>query len=140
MEIVQREIALPPFGRGCHHITDAIVAKLPELGQFRCGMVNIFLQHTSASLTVNEGASGDVLRDLESWMNRVVPEGRHWEHSSEGRDDMPAHAKCSMMGVSLNIPVAVGKLALAEGQGICLNEHRARRSARRVVLTVVGQK
>jgi secondary thiamine-phosphate synthase enzyme len=140
MEILQKVIILPPLGRGCHHITDAILSKLPELQQFNCGVVNIFLQHTSASLTVNEGALQDVLQDLESWMNRTVPEGHHWRHSSEGADDMPAHAKSSMLGVSLNLPIAAGRICLGQGQGICLNEHRAHGGVRHIVLTIIGQK
>jgi secondary thiamine-phosphate synthase enzyme len=140
MEIVQKTIELPAARRGCHLITSTIVRQLPELRQFRMGFLNIFLQHTSASLTINENCCSNVRSDFEAWMNKTVPEGPHWEHSSEGRDDMPAHAKCSMIGVSLNIPVASGALSLGRWQGIYLNEHRDRGGSRTVVLTIIGQK
>jgi secondary thiamine-phosphate synthase enzyme len=140
MEIVQKAITLPPLGRGCHHITDVLVSKLPELRQFRVGLLNIFLQHTSASITINENCCSDVRSDLEAWMNTTVPEGRQWQHASEGPDDMPAHAKSSMIGVSLNIPITKGALNLGTWQGVYLNEHRQHGGAREVVLTIMGQK
>ena len=101
--------------------------------------MNLFIQHTSASLTINENCCDDVRSDLESWMNRIVPEGNHWEHRFEGADDMPAHAKCSMMGVSLNIPITDGALNLGTWQGIYLNEHRNHGGSRNVVITITGQ-
>jgi secondary thiamine-phosphate synthase enzyme len=140
MEISQATIELPAFRRGCHLITDVIVRELPQLRQFRVGLLNLFLQHTSASITINENCCADVRSDFEAWMNKAVPEGSHWQHSSEGRDDMPAHAKCSMIGVSLNIPITGGALNLGTWQGIYLNEHRDHGGSRRLVLTITGQK
>jgi secondary thiamine-phosphate synthase enzyme len=139
MEIVQKTIALPEMPRGCHIITNVLLDKLPELAKFKAGLLNIFLQHTSASITINENCCSDVRSDLETWMNKVIPEGSHWDHASEGRDDMPAHAKCAMIGVSLNVPVTDGRLNLGTWQGIYLNEHRNRGGSRRVVLTITGQ-
>jgi secondary thiamine-phosphate synthase enzyme len=140
MDIVQKTIGLPVVTRGCHLITDMILEQVPELQQFRVGMLNIFLQHTSASITINENCSPEVGSDFESWMNTMVPEGSHWQHSSEGPDDMPAHAKCSMIGVSLDIPITNGALNLGTWQGIYLNEHRGRGGSRKIVLTIIGQK
>lgn len=138
MNVVQKTVSLPQMSRGCHLITDILLKKIPEIGNFQCGLLNIFLQHTSASITINENCCSDVRRDLENWMNKVVPEGNQWEHSQEGADDMPAHAKCAMIGVSLNIPITDGKLALGTWQGIYLNEHRAHGGSRSVVLTITG--
>lgn len=136
----QKSISLPQMPRGCHLITDLIVQNLPELSQYKAGLLNIFLQHTSASITINENCCSDVRSDLNSWMDRVVPEGNHWDHSSEGRDDMPAHAKSSMIGVTVNIPITDGQLNLGTWQGIYLNEHRNHGGSRRVVLTITGNK
>jgi secondary thiamine-phosphate synthase enzyme len=121
-------------------ITDVIVRALPELKEYAVGLLNVFLQHTSASLTINENCCSDVRSDLNGWLNRAIPEGKVWSHQSEGADDMPAHAKSSVMGVSLNIPITDGKLSLGTWQGIYLNEHRSHGGNRRVVLTVTGQK
>lgn len=140
MSIIQKTVSLPAVRRGCHLITSAIVKQLPELREFRAGMLNVFLQHTSASLTINENCCSNVRSDFESWMNKTVPEGAHWDHSSEGPDDMPAHAKCSMIGVSLNIPIIQGSLGLGRWQGIYLNEHRDSGGSRTVVLTITGLK
>ena len=138
--VVQKTITLPEKPRGCHIITKLVLDALPELKQFQSGSLNVFIQHTSASITINENCCSDVRTDLEAWMNKVVPEGSHWEHSSEGADDMPAHVKSSLMGVSLNIPVTDGELNLGTWQGIYLNEHRNHGGSRRIVLTITGQK
>ena len=138
--VVQKAVSLPQMPRGCHLITDAILKNLPELKEFKAGLLNLLIQHTSASITINENCCSDVRTDLDSWMNKIAPEGRHWEHSSEGADDMPAHVKSSLMGVSLNIPVTDGELNLGTWQGIYLNEHRNHGGSRRIVLTITGQK
>ena len=140
MQMVQTVITVPQKKRGCHLITDFIVDKVREIRDFKIGMLNLFIQHTSASLTINENCCGDVRTDLDSWMNEVVPERRHWDHSSEGPDDMPAHVKSSMMGVSLNIPITDGRLNMGTWQGIYLNEHRNHGGSRRIVATITGQK
>ena len=136
--VVQKTITLPEKPRGCHIITKLVLDALPELKQFQSGSLNVFIQHTSASITINENCCSDVRTDLEAWMNKVVPEGSHWEHSSEGADDMPAHAKSSMMGVSLDIPVMNGSLCLGRWQGIYLCEHRRSGGRRSLVLTLIG--
>ncbi len=136
----QSEITLEARPRGFHLITDEVVAGLPEIGDVDAGLLHLFIQHTSASLTVNENASPDVRRDLESWSNEAVPEDApYWTHTLEGPDDMPAHIKASLMGPSLTLPVARGRLALGTWQGIYLCEHRDSGGSRRLVATVVGE-
>ena len=136
--VVQKEITLPQKPRGCHIITKLVLDGIPELKQFSSGSLNVFIQHTSASITINENCCSDVRSDLENWMNKVAPEGSHWDHSDEGRDDMPAHVKSSMIGVSLDIPVMNGTLCLGRWQGIYLCEHRNHGGSRRLVLTLIG--
>ena len=138
MRIVQKSVALPEFRRGCHLITELILEKVPEIRQFKVGLLNLFLQHTSASITINENCCADVRTDMSSWLDKVVPEGKHWEHSSEGPDDMPAHAKSSLMGVSVNIPITNGNVNLGTWQGIYLNEHRNHGGSRHIVITITG--
>ena len=140
LAVVQKAISLPPMPRGCHLVTELILDNLPELRQFKSGLLTLFIQHTSASITINENCCPDVRTDLDSWMDKVAPEGRQWEHSSEGPDDMPAHVKSSLMGVSLNIPVTDGALNMGTWQGIYLNEHRNSGGSRRLVLTITGEK
>ncbi len=136
---IQREIVLEPRPRGFHLITREILAALPELGAVQVGLCNLLLQHTSASLTLNENASPDVRRDLRTWMDTVVPEQFPWTHTLEGADDMPAHVKATLTGPELTLPVRDGRLALGTWQGITLCEHRDRGGARTVVATVWGE-
>ena len=120
-------------------MTDEIADGVPELRELRVGLATIFMQHTSASLTLNENASPDVRRDFESYFNEAVPEDApYWTHTDEGPDDMPAHIKASVLGPSLSLPVADGRLALGTWQGIYLCEHRDRGGARRIVVTAFG--
>lgn len=113
---------------------------MPELRSLRVGLCHVFIRHTSASLTLNERVSADVWRDFESWFDEAVPEDApYWTHTLEGPDDMPAHVKASLLGPSLTIPVAHGKLALGTWQGIYLCEHRDRGGARSLVVTVTGE-
>lgn len=140
MEVVQKTLTLPQKPRGCHMVTKNIISALPDIKNFRSGSLNIFLQHTSASITINENVCSDVRTDLEAWMNKFVPEGKMYHHSMEGADDMPAHAKASMIGVSLDIPIINGSLALGRWQGIYLCEHRNHGGSRTVVLTAIGMK
>ena len=136
---VQRVIELAPRQRGFHLVTSEVVEALPELSDVRTGMLNLLIQHTSASLSMNENASPDVRRDLETWFNEAVPEGAaYWSHRLEGPDDMPAHVKASLLGPSLTLPVAAGRLALGTWQGIYLCEHRDRGGSRSVVATLWG--
>ncbi|MBB6016316.1 secondary thiamine-phosphate synthase enzyme YjbQ [Deinococcus radiopugnans] len=136
----QRELTLRPHPRGFHLITREVVSALPELAGVRVGLLHVFIQHTSASLTVSENASPDVRRDFERYFNHAVPDGwAGFEHTLEGDDDMAAHIKASVLGVSLSLPVRDGRLALGTWQGIYLCEHRNSGGARRLVLTLMGE-
>ena len=136
----QRQIRLRPQPRGFHLITREVTEALPELRELRIGLAHVHILHTSASLTLNENASPDVRRDFEAWFDRAVPEGApFWTHTDEGPDDMPAHIKASLLGPSLTLPVADGRLALGTWQGIYLCEHRDRPSGRRLLATVWGE-
>ena len=136
----QHQLTLPPQRRGFHLITREVVAAVPELTGVQVGLLHVWLQHTSASLTVNENASPDVRRDFERYFNHAVPDGwREFEHTLEGPDDMAAHIKASVLGPSLLLPVSGGRLALGRWQGIFLCEHRDHASARRLVLTLQGE-
>ncbi len=135
---IQRMIELPRFPRGCHLITASIVNALPEVGQVRAGLLHLFLMHTSASLSINENADPDVRRDLETALDHIAPESLPYTHTLEGPDDMPAHVKASLLGVSLTLPVREGRLALGTWQGIYLCEHRNRPSNRRILSTLFG--
>jgi secondary thiamine-phosphate synthase enzyme len=134
----QQEIQLPAFGQGVHKITDRVVAALPELERVRVGLLNVFVQHTSASLTINENADPDVLYDLNQSLAALAPDDVPYRHVEEGPDDMPAHVKASLMGCSLTIPIRNGRLCLGIWQGICLCEHRRHGGRRRLVLTLEG--
>ena len=136
---IQRTLRLPAASRGFHLITDQIVAQTPELSDIRVGWMQLFIQHTSASLTINENADPDVRVDFETAMNHAVPESLPYVHTLEGPDDMPAHVKASMMGASVMIPIGEGALQLGTWQGIYLCEHRDRAGGRRVVVTIQGE-
>jgi secondary thiamine-phosphate synthase enzyme len=135
----QHEITLRPRPRGVHLVTAEVVDALPELTTLRIGLAQLFIRHTSASLTLNENASPDVRRDFESWFDVAVPEDFAWTHTLEGSDDMPAHVKASLMGSSLTLPVARGRLALGTWQGVYLCEHRDRGGPRSLVVTLNGE-
>jgi secondary thiamine-phosphate synthase enzyme len=138
---IQREIELRGRRRGFHIVTDEVLDALPELRDLEVGILHLLIQHTSASLALNENASSDVRRDFETWFNEAVPEGAsYWTHTSEGDDDMPAHIKASLLGPSLTLPVSGGRLALGTWQGVYLCEHRNRGGSRRVVATAWGQR
>ena len=137
---IQTEITLRPRPRGFHLVTDEVLAGAPRLSELRTGLVQVFIQHTSASLTLNENASPDVLRDFAAWFDRAVPDGAdYFRHTLEGDDDMPAHIKSSLTGASLVLPVRDGRLALGTWQGIYLCEHRDNGGPRRLVLTAFGE-
>ncbi|MEX6663913.1 secondary thiamine-phosphate synthase enzyme YjbQ [Pseudomonas sp. W2-17] len=136
----QTLITLRARPRGFHLVTDEIVAGLRELRECRIGLLHIWLQHTSASLTVNENADPAVRRDFERFFNRLVPQGRDgYEHDDEGPDDLPAHFKASLLGCQLTLPVSDGRLALGTWQGIYLGEHRDAGGARKVLVTLQGE-
>ena len=134
----QHEILLAAKPRGFHLITDEVVRGL-ELANLKVGMLHLFIQHTSASLALNENASREVLADFERWFRRAVPDGAdYFRHTLEGPDDMPAHVKAALLGSSLTLPIRDGALALGTWQGIYLCEHRERGGRRRLVATVFG--
>ncbi|MCU5780710.1 hypothetical protein MA04_00010 [Alcanivorax balearicus MACL04] len=136
----QQTITLKPRARGFHLITREVVEVLPELGRYRVGLLHLFIQHTSASLAVNENADPDVRGDLERHFNVMVPQNApHYEHTLEGPDDMPAHIKSVLIGPSLSLPLHDGTLALGTWQGIYLCEHRDHGGARRIVATLQGE-
>jgi secondary thiamine-phosphate synthase enzyme len=137
---LQREIELRARPRGFHLVSREVLAELPELGDVRTGLLHLFIQHTSASLTLNENASPDVRDDFESWFDAAVPEDApYWTHTIEGPDDMPAHIKASVLGPSLSLPVSGGRLALGTWQGIYLCEHRAHGGPRSLLATLWGE-
>eukprot|EP00979_Chaetoceros_neogracilis_P006850 scaffold1392_cov269-Chaetoceros_neogracile.AAC.12 len=145
----QKNISVTAPSRGCHLITPDINKAIKgEIATVKIGMANIFVQHTSCSLTINENADPDVRRDMEVALNKIAPASWNhdgtFKHTMEGDDDMPGHLKSSLMGVSLNIPISDGRLALGTWQGIYLNEHRDQGGwggghTRRIVITLQGQ-
>ncbi len=141
MSWLQKTIQLSPRERGFHLITDDITSQLPELAHYRIGLLNIFIQHTSASITINENADPTVRIDMETHFNKFVPQGQsYYQHDYEGDDDMPAHIKASTLGASISIPVKAGRLEMGTWQGIYLGEHRDYGGNRRLVLTLQGEK
>jgi secondary thiamine-phosphate synthase enzyme len=139
MEWIQKQFTLKARSRGFHLVTDEVVDHLPELGTLDVGILHLFIQHTSASLSINENASPDVRGDMERHFNKIVPENApYYKHTDEGPDDMPAHIKASLLGSAISIPIARGKLLLGTWQGIYLCEHRDHGGSRRVVATIMG--
>ena len=137
---IQQHIELRARPRGFHVVTSEILDAVPELGSMSVGVATVFMQHTSASLTLNENASPDVRRDFASWFDRAVPDGAdYFTHTLEGDDDMPAHIKTSLTDVSLAIAVRDGRLALGTWQGIYLCEHRDHGGARSLLVTLFGE-
>ena len=133
----QAEFQLSPKQRGFHLVTREVMAGLPDISGIRCGLLHLFIQHTSASLSINENADPTVRGDLERHFNEFVPErAPYYEHDYEGDDDMPAHIKCSILGASVTVPITDGQLNLGTWQGIYLCEHRNRAGRRTLVATV----
>ena len=137
---IQKEFQLSTKPRGFHLITSEILRAIPDINQIEYGLFSLFIKHTSASLTINENADVTVRTDFESHFNVFVPEGApYYQHDYEGDDDMPAHLKSSILGVSLNIPITQGRLNLGIWQGIYLCEHRNQGGSRTLVVTISGQ-
>ena len=137
---IQKEISLNPRPRGFHLITNEILQNIQEIGDISIGTMEIFIKHTSASLTINEDADPTVRDDFESHFNQIVPENApYYRHTIEGPDDMPAHLKSSILGSSVTIPITNGTLNLGTWQGIYLCEHRNHGGSRNVVLTLTGK-
>jgi secondary thiamine-phosphate synthase enzyme len=140
MKIFQQEVQLKERKRGFHLVTSEVIQAIPQIAEIRTGVCQVFIQHTSASLSINEDADPTVRKDFETFFNRVVPENdSDYEHEVEGPDDMPAHLKASILGSSLMIPIRNGKFALGQWQGIYLCEHRSRGGERNIVVTLFGE-
>lgn len=140
MSVFQKEFSLKPRTRGFHIITDEVLRQIPELKQIKSGIANIFIKHTSASLSINENADPSVRTDMETHFNIMVPEDAdHYEHTFEGPDDMTSHIKTSILGSSISIPVTNGRLNLGTWQGIYLCEHRNHGGSRKLVITLLGE-
>ncbi|MCC5913748.1 MAG: YjbQ family protein [Balneolaceae bacterium] len=140
MITVQKEITLSAKPRGFHLITREVLEKFPEIQSIKTGVAHIFIQHTSAGLTINENADPSVRRDFESHFSRMVPEDESlFKHTLEGPDDMTSHIKSSLLGHSVTVPVTNGSFNLGTWQGIYLCEHRNRGGIRRLVITVTGE-
>jgi len=136
---IQKTITLSPKSRGFHIITDDVLENIPELKDLKTGILQLFIKHTSASLTINENADPIVRTDFESHFNMLAPENQsYYQHTFEGSDDMPAHLKASLLGSSVSIPITDGKLNLGTWQGIYLCEHRNRGSDRKLIITIQG--
>lgn len=137
---IQKVISLSAKQRGFHLVTDAVVREIPELMEMNIGLLHLFIQHTSASLAINENADPDVRIDMESYFNHAVPENEsYFQHILEGSDDMPAHLKAVILGESLTIPVSNGGLQMGVWQGIYLCEHRNNGGSRNIIATLNGE-
>ena len=140
MQLEQQTITLSARRRGFHLITGEVIRALPAIGKIRKGLCQVFIQHTSASLTINENADPTVRRDFETYFNKAVPEhDPDYQHDAEGPDDMPAHLKASILGASVLIPIVNGELALGMWQGVYLCEHRNYATPRDLVITCWGE-
>lgn len=137
---VQKKIKLRSKRRGFHLVTDEIINEIAELKQFKVGLLHLFMQHTSASLAINENADPDVRIDMEAYFNQAIPENEpYYRHILEGSDDMPAHLKAVVLGGDLTIPVASGQLQMGIWQGIYLCEHRNHAASRNIIVTLNGE-
>ncbi|MGS0693430.1 secondary thiamine-phosphate synthase enzyme YjbQ [Shewanella sp. 0m-4] len=137
---LQKQINLQARPRGFHLITQELERLISELSHIKIGVIHILLQHTSASLTLNENADPSVRLDFESYINRLAPENApYYTHTYEGDDDMPAHLKASLLGVSVTIPVTNGRFNLGTWQGVYLGEHRDNGGSRRILITLNGE-
>lgn len=140
-DFFQKEIKLKARPRGFHLVTEEILNGLEELQEYKTGVLQVFIKHTSAGLTINENADPTVREDFESHFNKMVPENQpYYKHTLEGPDDMPAHIKASLLDTTLQIPITNGKLNVGTWQGIYLCEHRNNGGSRKLVLTITGEK
>ncbi|HZW38649.1 MAG TPA: secondary thiamine-phosphate synthase enzyme YjbQ [Ignavibacteriaceae bacterium] len=135
--IIQKEITLSPKPMGFHLITNEILKEIPEIKDVKTGLLNLFIKHTSASLSINENADPDVRSDLEKHFNKIAPENApYYDHTSEGSDDMPSHIKVALIGSSLTLPITNGELNFGTWQGIYLGEHRRGNRRRKIIITI----
>jgi secondary thiamine-phosphate synthase enzyme len=138
--VIQKSFTLPAYKRGFHLITELVESKIPEMKLIKAGIAQVFIHHTSASLTINENADPTVRADFERHLNVVVPENApYYRHTMEGSDDMPAHIKASFLGSSVSIPVTQGRFNVGTWQGIYLGEHRDHASGRKLTVTIIGE-
>lgn len=137
---ITKQVSIGPYKRGFHIVTEELLRQLPELSEFKRGVAFFILKHTSASLTINENADYTVRDDFESFFNEFVPEeSLYFKHTLEGKDDMPAHLKSSVIGGEISIPITNGKLNMGTWQGIYLCEHRNSSTSRQIIITLVGE-
>mmetsp|Transcript_15950 Transcript_15950/g.17707 ORF Transcript_15950/g.17707 Transcript_15950/m.17707 type:complete len:140 (-) Transcript_15950:27-446(-) len=136
----QQTVKMPRLGRGCHLVTEEICKRVPQIKEYKVGLLNLFLQHTSAALSLNENWDKDVRLDMADIVDTIVPESKSYRHSCEGPDDMPAHVKSSLFGANITIPITDGKLNLGTWQGIYLCEFRNGTRSRTIIATIQGQK
>ncbi|KAK9366293.1 hypothetical protein V1509DRAFT_660271 [Lipomyces kononenkoae] len=136
----QKTFSLQSRSRGCYLVTDEVVQSLPEIKDFKIGLLNLFIQHTSAALTLNENWDSDVRLDMTDALDKIAPENWNYRHDAEGSDDMPAHIRSSLIGASVSIPIKDGRLATGTWQGIWLCEFRRYRHSRHIVATIQGEK
>jgi secondary thiamine-phosphate synthase enzyme len=137
---LQKSVKLQAKSRGFHLVSDEILEALPEISSINVGLLHLFLQHTSASLSINENADSSVRRDMESHFNQLAPEDApYYEHAYEGSDDMPAHIKSVLLGCEMSLPIAQGRLQLGTWQGIYLGEHRNSANSRTLIATLTGE-
>jgi len=143
MSWFQKTVSLPPKSRGSYLITDHILKEIPEIKNYKVGILHLFVQHTSCALSMNENWDSDVREDMSDAMERIVPydkKGDLYRHSAEGDDDMPAHIKSALIGSSVTIPITDGKLATGTWQGIWYLEFRTSKHSRKLVATIQGEK
>ena len=139
MKFLQNEFKLKSRKRGFHLVTDEVLKNIPEIKDIKIGMLNLFLKHTSASLSLNENCDPSVRTDMENYFNEIATEDKpYFEHTYEGSDDMPAHLKSSIIGVNINIPITNGELNMGTWQGIYFGEHRNSASSRTIIATISG--
>ena len=137
---LQKSVKLQAKSRGFHLVSDEILEALPEISSINVGLLHLFLQHTSASLSINENADSSVRRDMESHFNQLAPEDApYYEHAYEGSDDMPAHIKSALLGCEMSLPITQGRLQLGTWQGIYLGEHRNSANSRTLIATLTGE-
>ena len=137
---LQKSVKLQAKSRGFHLVSDEILEALPEISSINVGLLHLFLQHTSASLSINENADSSVRRDMESHFNQLAPEDApYYEHTYEGSDDMPAHIKSALLGCEMSLPITQGRLQLGTWQGIYLGEHRNSANSRTLIATLTGE-
>lgn len=140
MSWTQKIFKLEAKSKGCYLVTDEVLHNLPEVKDYKVGLLHLFIQHTSAGLTLNENWDSDVRVDMRDTLDRIVPEGDQYIHDAEGPDDMPAHVKSTLVGASVTVPIRNGKLATGTWQGIYYCEFRAHKNSRSIVATIQGEK